>query len=67
ARLFQPFWRKESSAKNDGLGLGLFIASEIAKAHQGSLSVSSDFNGTEFTFRFPLTRVSSIPYDSVSH
>lgn len=66
-RLFQPFWRKESSAKNEGLGLGLFIASEIAKAHQGSLSVSSDFNGTEFTLRFPLTRVSSIPYESVSH
>jgi signal transduction histidine kinase len=66
-RLFQPFWRKESSAKKGGLGLGLFIASEIAKAHQGKLSVSSDFTGTEFTFRFPLTRVTSDIYESASH
>ena len=66
-RLFQPFWRKESCEKNDGLGLGLFIASEIAKAHQGSLSVSSDFNGTEFTLRFPIARVFSSSYESVSH
>lgn len=66
-RLFQPFWRKDGSAKNGGLGLGLFIASEIAKAHKGSLKVSSDFNGTEFILRFPLMRVTSISYESASH
>ena len=57
----------ESSAKKGGLGLGWFIASEIAKAHQGKLSVSSDFTGTEFTFRFPLTRLTPHLYESVSH
>ncbi|WP_421132771.1 GAF domain-containing sensor histidine kinase [Alteromonas sp. A079] len=67
ARLFQPFWRNENSTKKEGLGLGLFIASEIAKAHQGTLSVSSDFSGTEFTFRFPLTTITSNTYESTSH
>ena len=64
ARLFQPFWRKESNRQNEGLGLGLFIASEIAKAHKGTLGVSSDYNGTEFTLRFPLQTVSSNIFES---
>jgi K+-sensing histidine kinase KdpD len=33
ARLFQPFFRGEVRASLQGLGLGLHIASEIAKAH----------------------------------
>jgi len=64
ARLFQPFWRKESNRQNEGLGLGLFIASEIAKAHKGTLGVNSDYNGTEFTLRFPLQTVSSNIFES---
>ncbi|APD95589.1 sensor histidine kinase [Alteromonas mediterranea] len=64
ARLFQPFWRKESDRQNEGLGLGLFIASEIAKAHKGTLGVNSDYNGTEFTLRFPLQTVSSNIFES---
>jgi signal transduction histidine kinase len=36
------------------LGLGLYIAREIVKAHQGSISVSSDEKeGTRFTVRLP--------------
>jgi len=36
------------------LGLGLFIAREIATGHQGTLEVSSDAeNGTVFTLRIP--------------
>ncbi len=64
ARLFQPFWRKESDKQNEGLGLGLFIASEIAKAHKGTLGVNSDYNGTEFTLRFPLQTVPSNIFES---
>jgi sigma-B regulation protein RsbU (phosphoserine phosphatase) len=35
------------------LGLGLFIAAEIARAHDGELEVSSDENETRFTFTAP--------------
>ena len=49
ARLFQPFWRSPSQSSHKGLGLGLFIASQIAIAHQGVLAVSSDTDRTTFT------------------
>jgi sigma-B regulation protein RsbU (phosphoserine phosphatase) len=50
ARLFQPFFRGELRANQVGLGLGLHIASEIAKAHGGTLEVTSDERETCFTF-----------------
>ena len=54
-RLFQPFSRTLSDEPGPGLGLGLFIAAEIAKAHLGTLSVTStDSEGTCFTFRMPV-------------
>ncbi|WP_322098868.1 sensor histidine kinase [Microvirga roseola] len=37
-----------------GLGLGLYIASEIARAHGGTLQVSSEPRETCFTFRMQL-------------
>lgn len=49
-RLFQPFFRGDSRPSRNGLGLGLFIASEIAKAHGGTLDVSSTADETRFTF-----------------
>ena len=49
-RLFQPFFRGQVKSNRDGLGLGLHIASEIAKAHGGRLDVSSDNVETRFTF-----------------
>ena len=54
-RLFQPFFRGQLRA-NQGLGLGLHIASEIAKAHGGELAVRSDESETRFTFSMPITR-----------
>lgn len=54
ARLFQPFFRGEARSNQVGLGLGLHIASEIAKAHDGKLSVNSDAQVTTFTFTMPL-------------
>jgi sigma-B regulation protein RsbU (phosphoserine phosphatase) len=50
ARLFQPFFRGGSRPSRNGLGLGLYIASEIAKAHGGTLDVSSNAHETRFTF-----------------
>jgi signal transduction histidine kinase len=37
------------------LGLGLFIAREVATGHKGTLEVSSDADGTEFVLRIPAT------------
>ncbi|MCQ8848828.1 HAMP domain-containing histidine kinase [Alteromonas stellipolaris] len=50
-KLFHPFWRNENNKKTGGLGLGLFIASQIAEAHKGSLMVHSDENETVFSFK----------------
>lgn len=54
ARLFEPFRRGEMDGHREGLGLGLYIASQIAKSHGGELEVSSDESGTCFTFRSPV-------------
>lgn len=53
-RLFQPFARGAVRPDQAGLGLGLYIASEIARAHGGSLSVVSSPMQTRFTFLMPL-------------
>jgi K+-sensing histidine kinase KdpD len=52
-RLFQPFYRGELKPGQQGLGLGLYIASEIAHAHKGTLDVHSDTNETIFTLHLP--------------
>lgn len=49
--LFQPFTREGVRPSQNGLGLGLYIASEIARAHGGMLSVTSDAEETKFTFK----------------
>jgi signal transduction histidine kinase len=53
-KLFHPFSRGEVVPNQQGLGLGLYIASEIARAHGGTLSVESDDRETAFTFTIPL-------------
>lgn len=50
--LFHPFKRRQGS-QEEGLGLGLYIADQIAKAHGGSIDVVSDFDQTVFTCRLP--------------
>ncbi len=52
-RLFQPFFRVAARPGQQGLGLGLYIASEIAQAHEGTLEASSTPEETRFTFRMP--------------
>lgn len=58
-RLFQPFFRGEVRNSQQGLGLGLHIASEIAKAHGGTLVAASSPAETRFTFQMPLLPRSS--------
>jgi signal transduction histidine kinase len=55
-RLFRPYARGSDRADRQGLGLGLYIASEIARAHGGSLDVSSTRQETRFTFCMPVAR-----------
>jgi signal transduction histidine kinase len=52
--LFEPFVRGDGSRNAEGLGLGLFIASEIAKAHGGLLTATSGENVTRFALRIDL-------------
>jgi signal transduction histidine kinase len=52
--LFEPFTRSEAGQRGEGLGLGLYIASQIAEAHGGTLGVTSTVEaGTVFVARFP--------------
>lgn len=52
--LFQPYSRPSVSTPQAGLGLGLYIASQIAQSHGGRLQVASTAqSGTLFTFSLP--------------
>jgi len=50
--LFHPF-RRGSDTQGEGLGLGLYIASSIALAHDGKIDVGCENGTTRFTFRAP--------------
>jgi signal transduction histidine kinase len=54
SQLFKPFVRGAHIPHQQGLGLGLYIASEIAKAHDGTLTASSSPEETRFIFRMQL-------------
>ena len=58
-RLFQPFARGDVRREQQGLGLGLYIASEIARAHGGTIEVTSSAEETCFTFSMPLDGATS--------
>lgn len=49
--IFHPFHRNDAHSSQNGLGLGLYISSEIAKAHGGTLLVTSGAAGTCFVLR----------------
>lgn len=52
--LFQPYSRPTGGRPQAGLGLGLYIANQIALAHGGKLEVeSTEPQGTTFTFSLP--------------
>jgi len=51
ASLFKPYWRAASRSGSEGLGLGLYIVDQIARAHGGTIEVSSQGGTTAFVFR----------------
>lgn len=57
ARIFDRFYRGDSSRRSDngGCGLGLAICKWIAEAHHGSIHVeNTSGNGSTFRVRLPL-------------
>jgi signal transduction histidine kinase len=63
--MFEPFSRGSSQrdgSRGRGLGLGLYIVSEIVSAHGGTVAVrSSAARGTTFTVRLPRARRGRVP------
>lgn len=59
AQLFKPFWRASSGGAHQGLGLGLYIVSEIARSHNGTIEIIS--GGGVVTFRFAMVHHGSTP------
>jgi signal transduction histidine kinase len=52
-RLFEPFARDPSHRRPTGLGLGLYIVREIARAHGGRVELESKDDRTRFTLIVP--------------
>lgn len=56
-RIFEPFYRSSQDHRfPQGLGLGLTIARDITIAHNGKLTIDSDYGkGSTFNIHLPLT------------
>ncbi len=54
ARIFEPFYT--TKAQGEGSGLGLSIAREIVKRHQGTITVESRPGRTAFTVTLPTVK-----------
>ena len=63
-KLFRRFGRIENgaTAHTSGTGLGLWLSREIARMHDGDLTVESEpGKGSAFTMEFPLNKLSQAP------
>ncbi len=53
-RIFDRFWRGRQALRTAGSGVGLAVASELARAHGGNLTATSTEGlGTQMTLRLP--------------
>lgn len=61
-KIFDRFYRVEDKKfLTSGLGMGLYICSEIIKAHHGSLGVDSNLGqGSTFYFTLPLAKAQAV-------
>jgi signal transduction histidine kinase len=58
-KIFERFYRAEGKKEKTfpGFGIGLFIASDIIRRHNGEIIVKSEKNkGSEFTFTLPVAK-----------
>src|SRR5277367_511815 len=55
-RIFERFWRGRQAAQTSGSGIGLAVAAELARAHAGQLSATSQpGHGTQLSLTLPRT------------
>ncbi len=55
AKIFDRYYRADPGSHESGMGLGLFISSEIVKQHDGEIGVESKIGqGTTFWFTIPI-------------
>jgi two-component system sensor histidine kinase BaeS len=53
-RIFDRFWRGRQAAQTSGSGIGLTVAAELARAHGGQLSATSQLgHGTQLSLSLP--------------
>lgn len=48
-QFFKPFWRGPDKSSHQGLGLGLFIVSQIAHSHHGEIDVDNSTSAITFS------------------
>jgi two-component system phosphate regulon sensor histidine kinase PhoR len=67
--IFQRFYRaKDHDVTMPGLGMGLYISSEIIKEHNGEMKVESKLNeGSKFSFSLPLSVKQDLPKAGVKN
>ena len=67
-RLFDRYYRVDNTAMRfEGLGLGLFISSEILKRHQGKFWIESEpGKGSTFYFSIPILTQEQAPTNELS-
>src|SRR5690606_3032061 len=53
-KIFEPYFSEHAANNKNGLGLGLYISSQIAQSHGGSLKVKSNKEETVFKLSIPL-------------
>jgi signal transduction histidine kinase len=58
-KIFERYGRLDEHRNLPGLGVGLWIANQIAKAHKGLIEVDSDDEGSTFTLVLPYDHINS--------